>query len=43
MAPPKEGTPTIIKAIGDPNDSDHPDVKQDDGAIDAVLKANGGK
>lgn len=42
-APPKEGTPTIIKAIVDPNDSDHPDVKQDDGAIDAVLKANGGK
>ena len=41
-APPKQGTPTIIKAIVDPNDSDHPNVENDNSAVDAVIRANGG-
>ena len=43
MAPPKQDTPAVIKAVIDPNGTDHPDVKQDNDAVDAVIKAQGGK
>ncbi len=41
-APPKKGTSAVIKAVIDTDNSDKPDVKQNSGAVDAVLKAHGG-
>ncbi len=41
-APPKKETPSVIKAVIDPDHKDHPDVKANDGAVDAVIKAQGG-
>ncbi len=41
-APPKEQTSPVIKAIVDPDNKDHPDVKSNSGAVDAVIKAQGG-
>ncbi len=41
-APPKEQISPVIKAIVDPDDKDHPNVKSDSGAVDAVIKAQGG-
>jgi hypothetical protein len=41
-APPKKETSAVIKAVVDTDKSDHPDVKQNSGAVDAVLKAQGG-
>ena len=43
MAPAKQETPAVIKAVIDPDNKDHPDVKSDNGAVDAVIKAQGGK
>jgi hypothetical protein len=43
MAPPKTGTPTIINAVIDKDGNDHPDVKSNSNAIDAVIQSNGGK
>jgi hypothetical protein len=41
-APPKHETSSTIKAVIDPDNKDHPDVKQNGGAVDAVIKAQGG-
>jgi hypothetical protein len=41
-APPKKETNAVIKAVIDTDKNDHPDVKQNSGAVDAVLKAQGG-
>ncbi len=41
-APPKKETSAVIKAVIETDASQRPDVKQNTGAIDAVLKANGG-
>jgi hypothetical protein len=41
-APPKKGTSAVIKAVIETDKSDRPDVKQNSGAVDAVLKAQGG-
>jgi hypothetical protein len=41
-APPKKDGNSVIKAVIDTDKSDHPDVKQNSGAVDAVLKAQGG-
>ena len=41
-APPKKETSPIIKSVIDSDKSDKPDVKQNSGAVDAVLKAQGG-
>jgi hypothetical protein len=38
-APPKKGTPAVIKAVLDTDGSDHPDVKANSNAIDDVIKA----
>jgi hypothetical protein len=40
--PPKQETSTVIKAVIDPEGKDHPDVKSNGGAVDAVIKAQGG-
>lgn len=42
IAPKKAETPSIIKAIIDPEGKDHPDVKSNGGAVDAVIQSNGG-
>jgi hypothetical protein len=42
-APKGKETPSVIKAVIDPDHKDHPDVKANDGAVDAVIKAQGGK
>ena len=42
-APKGKETPAVIKAVIDPDHKDHPDVKANDGAVDAVIKAQGGK
>jgi hypothetical protein len=42
-APPKAETPAVIKAVLDTDHSDHPDVKSNGGAVDAVIQAQGGK
>lgn len=39
-APPKKETNSVIKAVIDTDKSDHPDLKQNTGAIDAVINAN---
>jgi hypothetical protein len=41
-APKGKETPSVIKAVIDPDHKDHPDVKANDGAVDAVIKAQGG-
>ncbi|HEX5062414.1 MAG TPA: hypothetical protein VFV99_23745 [Kofleriaceae bacterium] len=40
-APPKQETPSVIKAIIDPDNKDHPDVKSNSGAVEAVIQGNG--
>ena len=40
-APPKKETSAVIKSVIETDKSDRPDVKQNSGAVDAVLKANG--
>ncbi|MGE0872014.1 MAG: hypothetical protein AB7P03_25875 [Kofleriaceae bacterium] len=42
-APPKKETNAVIKAVIDVDNKDHPDVKGDSSAIDAVIKAQGGR
>lgn len=42
-APPKRETSSTIKAVIDPENKDKPDVKGNSGAVDAVIKAQGGK
>ncbi len=42
-APPKRETSATIKAVIDPENKDKPDVKQNSNAVDAVIKAQGGK
>jgi hypothetical protein len=42
-APPKRETAATIKAVIDPENKDKPDVKANSGAVDAVIKAQGGK
>ena len=34
--------PSVIKAVIDVDHTDHPDVKQNNNAVDAVIKAQGG-
>jgi hypothetical protein len=41
-APPKKDTPSVIKAVIDPEGKDHPDVKSNSGAVEAVIQGNGG-
>lgn len=41
-APKKPETNSVIKAVVDPDKTDHPDVKQNNNAVDAVIKAQGG-
>ncbi|HEY4238915.1 MAG TPA: hypothetical protein VGM88_03835 [Kofleriaceae bacterium] len=41
-APPKHETNAVIKAVIDPDQKDHPDVKENSNAVDAVIKAQGG-
>ncbi len=41
-APPKKETPAVIKAVIDPENKDHPDVKSNSGAVEAVIQGNGG-
>jgi len=41
-APPKKETPAVIKAVLDTDGKDHPDVKSNGGAVDAVIQAQGG-
>jgi hypothetical protein len=41
-APPKAETSAVIKAVLDTDHTDKPDVKQNNNAVDAVIKAQGG-
>ena len=41
-APPKHETPSVIKAVIDTDNKDHPDVKSNSGAVEGVIQANGG-
>lgn len=41
-APPKHETSPVIKSVIDPDRKDHPDVKSNGDAVDAVIKAQGG-
>lgn len=41
-APPKKETPAVIKAVLDTDNKDHPDIKSNGGAVDAVIQSNGG-
>jgi hypothetical protein len=41
-APPKAETPAVIKAVIDTDNKDHPDVKSNSGAVEAVIQGNGG-
>jgi hypothetical protein len=41
-APPKKETSAVIKAVIETDKDDTPEVKQNSGAVDAVLKAHGG-
>jgi len=40
-APPKQSGNNVIKAVIDPNQTEHPDVKANNDAIDAVIRAQG--
>jgi hypothetical protein len=42
IAPKKAETPSVIKAIIDVDGKDHPDVKSNSGAVEAVIQSNGG-
>ena len=42
-APAKKETPAVIKAVLDTDNKDHPDIKSNGGAVDAVIQAQGGK
>lgn len=42
-APPKKETPAVIKAVIDVDGKDHPDVKSNTGAVEAVIQAQGKK
>lgn len=42
VAPKKAETPSVIKAIIDVDGKDHPDVKSNTGAVEAVIQGNGG-
>jgi hypothetical protein len=42
-APPKKETPAVIKAILDTDNKDHPDIKENAGAVDAVIQADSHK
>ncbi len=41
-APKVQDTSAVIKSVVDVNGSDHPDVKQNGNAVDAVIQSNGG-
>ena len=41
--PPEHKTSSVINAVIDKDNSDHPDMKANGGAVDAVINANGGK
>jgi len=41
-ATPKPAGNAVIKAVIDPNHTDHPDVKSNSDAIDSVIRAQGG-
>jgi hypothetical protein len=41
-APPGKETPSVIRAVIDTDHKDHPGVKENDGAVNAVIQANGG-
>jgi len=41
-APAKHETASVIKAVIDEDNSDHPDVKANSNAVDSVIKAQGG-
>jgi hypothetical protein len=41
-APPAHETSSVIKAVLDSDHKDHPGVKENDGAVNAVIQANGG-
>jgi hypothetical protein len=41
-APPKHETSSVIKAVIDPQHTDHPDVKANSDAVDSVIRAQGG-
>ena len=41
-APAAKQTPSIINAVIDKDNKDHPGVKENDGAVNAVIQANGG-
>ena len=38
--PPEQGTSPVIKAIVDTGNKDHPDIKANGGAVDAVIQSN---
>ena len=42
-APAKKETPAVINAVLDTDHKDHPDIKSNGGAVDAVIQAQGGK
>lgn len=42
-APPKKETSSLIKAVVDTNNTDHPDVKPSSATVDHVIKAQGGR
>jgi hypothetical protein len=42
VAPKKAETPSVIKAVIDVEGKDHPDVKSNTGAVEAVIQSNGG-
>jgi hypothetical protein len=42
VAPKKAETPSVIKAVIDVDGKDHPDVKSNTGAVEAVIQGNGG-
>ena len=43
VAPKKAETPSVIKAVIDTEGKDHPDVKSNSGAVEAVIQGNAGK
>ena len=41
-APPRHETSSLIKAVVDPDNKDHPSVKADSSTVDSVIRAQGG-
>jgi hypothetical protein len=41
-APPRHETNSLIKAVVDPDNKDHPSVKADSSTVDSVIRAQGG-